>query len=181
EDGRLDPREVLRVADCVAAALEHAHEHRVIHRDIKPANVWLGDDGTAKLGDFGLAFSLERSRLTRTGTIVGTVAYMAPEQAMGRQPDACSDLYSLGAMLYEMVTARPPFVGDSAVSVISQHTSIDPVAPSWHNPDLPHALEEVILRLLQKSPADRYDGAGEVRQALTHAGSVAERDGDAEA
>jgi serine/threonine protein kinase/RNA polymerase subunit RPABC4/transcription elongation factor Spt4 len=97
---RLAAEEAVRIADCVASALEHAHAKGVVHRDLKPANVWLAEDGTAKLGDFGLAFSLERSRLTRTGTIVGTVAYMAPEQALGRKPDASSDLYSLGALLY---------------------------------------------------------------------------------
>src|SRR5438270_2543248 len=181
DDGRLAPTQAIEIADCLAAALEHAHAKGVIHRDLKPANDFLAEDGTAKLGDFGLAFSLERSRLTRTGTIVGTVAYMAPEQALGRQPDACSDLYSLGAMLYEMVTGRPPFVGDSAVSVISQHTTADPVAPWWHNPGLPHAVEEVFLGLLQKSPADRYDGASAVRQALSRAAAAAESDGGAQA
>jgi eukaryotic-like serine/threonine-protein kinase len=172
----LDADEAIRIADCVASALEHAHSKGVIHRDLKPANVWLAEDGTAKLGDFGLAFSLDRSRLTRTGTIVGTVAYMAPEQAIGRKPDASSDLYSLGAMLYEMLTGRPPFAGDSAVSVISQHTSADPVAPTWHNPDVPRALEEVVLRLLRKAPEDRYPNATDLREALRHARGAAESD-----
>jgi class 3 adenylate cyclase len=173
---RLAPEEAVRIADCVASALEHAHAKGVIHRDLKPANVWLGEDGTAKLGDFGLAFSLERSRLTRTGTIVGTVAYMAPEQAIGRKPDASSDLYSLGAMLYEMLTGRPPFAGDSAVSVISQHTSADPVAPTWHNPEIPRELEEVVLRLLRKSPEERYPNATDLREALADATAGAEAD-----
>src|SRR5205814_5300290 len=105
---RLPADEAIRIADCVASALEHALAKGVIHRDIKPANVWLGEDGTAKLGDFGLAFSLDRSRMRRTGTIVGTVAYMSPEQALGRRPGASSDLYSLGAALYDMPTRRPP-------------------------------------------------------------------------
>src|SRR4051812_18844343 len=175
-DRRLGPDEAIRIADCVASALEHAHSKGVIHRDLKPANVWLAEDGTAKLGDFGLAFSLDRSRMTRAGTIVGTVAYMSPEQALGRKPDAASDLYSLGAMLYEMLTGRPPFAGDSAVSVISQHTSAEPVAPSWHSPDVPRALEEVVLRLLAKSPEDRYPSATELREALRHARGVAESD-----
>ena len=182
DGGRLEPVEVVRIADCVAAALEHAHSHRVVHRDIKPANVWLGEDGTAKLGDFGLAFSLDRSRLTRTGTIVGTVAYMAPEQALGRPPDACSDLYSLGAVMYELAAGRPPFVGDSAVSVISQHTSAEPVAPSWHNPDVPKALESVIMRLLEKPAAARYPDATATRGALAAARAEIERDtGDEQA
>jgi class 3 adenylate cyclase/tetratricopeptide (TPR) repeat protein len=173
---RLDPDEAIRIADCVASALEHAHAKGVVHRDLKPANVWLAEDGTAKLGDFGLAFSFQHSRLTQSGTIVGTVAYMAPEQALGRKPDASSDLYSLGAMLYEMLTGRPPFAGDSAVSVISQHTSVDPVAPSWHNPGVPGALEEVVLRLLRKEPEDRYPSAAELREALRHARGVTESD-----
>jgi class 3 adenylate cyclase/tetratricopeptide (TPR) repeat protein len=175
-DRRLDSDEAIRIADCVASALEHAHSKGVIHRDLKPANIWLAEDGTAKLGDFGLAFSLDRSRMTRTGTIVGTVAYMSPEQALGRKPGAASDLYSLGAMLYEMLTGRPPFAGDSAVSVISQHTSAEPVAPSWHTPDMPRAVEEVVLRLLAKSPEDRYPNATELREALRHAQGVAESD-----
>src|SRR5437764_5115323 len=180
-DRRLPATEAIRIADCVSSALEHAHGKGVIHRDLKPANVWLTEDRTAKLGDFGLAFSLERSRMTRTGTIVGTVAYMSPEQALGRRPGASSDLYSLGAVLYEMLTGRPPFAGDSAVSVISQHTSADPVAPTWHNPEVPRELEEVVLRLLAKSPEGRYADAGELRRALATAASAAESDGRPEA
>src|SRR3954454_2595198 len=163
---RLDLDTVLTVAAGICAALEHAHRHGIVHRDLKPANVWLTADGTAKLGDFGLAFSLDGARVTRAGAIVGTAAYMAPEQALGHQPDAQSDLYSLGAMLYEMVTGRPPFVGDDVVSVISQHANSEPVAPSWHTPDVPEALERLILDLLEKSPDGRAQGAAEVRRRL---------------
>ncbi|HEX8744348.1 MAG TPA: protein kinase [Thermoleophilaceae bacterium] len=165
-DNRLPLEEALDVAECMAAALEHAHRRGVVHRDLKPSNVWLTEDNVAKLGDFGLAFSAERSRLTRAGAIVGTVSYMAPEQALGKEPDACSDLYSLGALLYELLTGRPPFVGDSAVSVISQHTSAEPVAPSWHNPEVPAEVEQVVLKLLEKDPDDRYADATELREAL---------------
>src|SRR5215212_6759146 len=163
---RLDIETTLRVARGICAALEHAHRSGIVHRDLKPANVWLTADGTAKLGDFGLAFSLENARVTRTGAIVGTAAYMAPEQALGRPPDASSDLYSLGAMLYEMATGRPPFVGDDVVSVISQHANAEPVAPSWHVEDIPDDLERLILDLLQKSPADRPQGAAAVLERL---------------
>ena len=172
-ENRVPLETALDIADCMAAALEHAHRRGVVHRDLKPSNVWFTEDDVAMLGDFGLAFSADRSRLTRAGAIVGTVSYMAPEQALGKEPDACSDLYSLGALLYEMVTGRPPFVGDSAVSVISQHTNADPVAPTWHNPDVPPEVEQVVLRLLEKDPDDRYADATELRAALTAARAAA--------
>jgi class 3 adenylate cyclase len=163
---RLDIDTTLRVASGICGALEHAHRTGIVHRDLKPQNVWLTADGIAKLGDFGLAFSVETARVTRTGAIVGTAAYMAPEQALGHQPDAQSDLYSLGAMLYEMVTGRPPFVGDDVVSVISQHANAEPVAPSWHADDVPEELERLILDLLEKSPERRPQGAAEVARRL---------------
>ena len=154
------------IARDVAAALAHAHARDVIHRDVKPGNVWLTEDGTAKLGDFGLALRTDRSLSGVRGVMVGTVTYMPPEQALGERADARSDLYSLGAMLYEMVTGRPPFLGDDVVSVISQHINTAPVHPSWHNPQISRPLEELILRLLAKVPADRYQNAGDVCDAL---------------
>jgi class 3 adenylate cyclase len=147
-------------------ALEHAHACGVVHRDIKPSNVWLTADGTAKLGDFGLAVARDRSRLTLEGMVVGTVAYMPPEQALGRPPEARSDLYALGAMLYEMVTGRPPFLGDDAVAIISQHLHTAAVAPSWHNAAVPAALERLILAMLAKAPDERPADAAAVRQVL---------------
>ncbi|KKK82492.1 hypothetical protein LCGC14_2802850, partial [marine sediment metagenome] len=104
ENHRLLLDQALRIADQVRQALEHAHKRGIIHRDLKPGNVWLTEDGTAKLGDFGLAMALDRSRVTQAGMMLGTVAYMPPEQALGRQADARSDLYSLGCVFYEMVT-----------------------------------------------------------------------------
>ncbi|MDP9237948.1 MAG: protein kinase, partial [Chloroflexota bacterium] len=166
EHHRLPIEQAVRIADHLCDALAYAHALGVVHRDLKPGNVWLAHDGTAKLLDLGLAVSLDRSRLTMEGMMVGTVAYMAPEQAMGGTPDARSDLYALGAMLYEIVAGRPPFVGDDVVAVISQHLNTAPIAPSWHNPELPRALETLILRLLEKDPAQRPASAGEVRQAL---------------
>ncbi len=166
-DGRGLPLEdTVRIGGQVAHALEHAHGRGVVHRDVKPGNVWLQENGSARLGDFGLAVALDRSRLTAEGMMLGTVAYMAPEQAMGRPPDARSDLYSLGAMLYEMLTGRPPFLGDEAVAIISQHIGTAPVAPSWHTPDVPPALERLVLGLLAKDPEKRLQSATEVRDAL---------------
>jgi class 3 adenylate cyclase len=166
EGHRLPIDQALRTAEQVSLALDHAHKNGIIHRDLKPGNVWLTAEGTAMLGDFGLAMALDRSRMTAHGMMVGTVAYMPPEQALGRTPNARSDLYSLGATLYEMVTGRPPFLGDDAVGVISQHINTAPVDPSWHNPEVRGAVEDLILRLLAKSPADRPETASAVAVQL---------------
>jgi hypothetical protein len=150
----------------VCRGLEFAHSHGIVHRDLKPGNVWLTESGTAKLGDFGLAVAIDKTRLTQAGMMVGTVSYMPPEQATGGEVTPCCDLYSLGAMLYEMMTGRPPFVGDDSVAIITQHLNVAPVSPSWHNPAIPAVLETLILRLLEKDPAKRPASAREVRQVL---------------
>ncbi|MCI0782372.1 MAG: AAA family ATPase, partial [Chloroflexi bacterium] len=124
------------------------------------------EDGIAKIGDFGLAVALDRSRLTTEGMMVGTVAYMPPEQAMGGDVTPRSDLYSLGAMLYEMVTGRPPFLGDDSVAIIGQHINTPPVAPTWHKSECPRALDALILRLLAKDPSERPESATDVLSAL---------------
>ncbi len=164
--GPLPLDRALSVTRDVARALAFAHARGIVHRDIKPANIWLMEDGAAKLGDFGLAFGADRSRLTQDGTFVGTAAYIAPEQALGSGADARSDLYALGCVLYEMVTGRVPFAGDDMVSVISQHIETAPVAPSWHNPQVPHALDTLIVQLLAKSPEDRPQSADALLVAL---------------
>jgi tetratricopeptide (TPR) repeat protein len=166
EHHRLPLIETLRIGGEVCRALQHAHDCGVVHRDIKPSNIWLTADGTVKLGDFGLAVVRDRSRLTVEGMMVGTVAYMPPEQALGRAPDARSDLYALGASLYEMLTGRPPFLGDDAVAVVSQHIHTAPVAPSWHNAEVPRALENLVLAMLAKAPEERPASAATVRDAL---------------
>jgi len=158
--------QALGIAKAVCRGLEFAHGKGIIHRDIKPGNVWLGADGTAKIGDFGLALAVDLSRLTQPGMMVGTVTYMPPEQAMGGKVTAKVDLYSLGAMLYEMVTGRPPFVGDDSIAIIGQHINTPPVSPTWHRADLPPALETLILQLLEKDPDKRPESAAVVLQAL---------------
>ncbi|MDP9237462.1 MAG: protein kinase [Chloroflexota bacterium] len=164
--GPLALERALTIAADIARALAVAHDRGVIHRDVKPANVFLCADGSAKLGDFGLAFSLDQSRLTMPGTVMGTATYMAPEQARGEPVDARSDLYALGCLLYEMVCGRPPFSGDDPLSVISQHASVAPVAPVLHVAGLPPALNGLILRLLAKSPEDRPQSAAAVGEEL---------------
>ncbi|MEK6323100.1 MAG: protein kinase [Acidobacteriota bacterium] len=170
---RLSLEEVLRIGSQICQALMHCHSLGIIHRDLKPGNVLLSQDGTAKLGDFGLAASADFSRITLEGALVGTVVYMPPEIMLGHQAEPRSDLYSLGVMLYEVVTGRPPFVGDQFVAIISQHINSPPVAPSWHNPEVPQALETLILRLLAKTPVERPESAAEVAKALAAIGSSA--------
>lgn len=162
----VSPDRLVEIAVQILAGLDYAHAHGIVHRDIKPENIVITADGVAKLMDFGLARSEGRSRLTHTGLIVGTVTYLAPEQALGGHVDGRSDLYSLGAVLYEAVARRPPFESDDPISVISQHINVPPVAPHWHNPSVPQGLENVILRLLAKDPARRYQTAREVLDAL---------------
>jgi eukaryotic-like serine/threonine-protein kinase len=168
EHHRLTLDHALRLTDQICQALGYAHQQGIIHRDLKPSNVWLTEDGAVKLGDFGLATSLDQSRFSLIGVLIGTAAYLPPEQLQGRKLDARSDLYSLGAMLYEMVAGRPPFVGDGLVSLIGQHLNAQPVAPSVHNPLIPPALDALILRLLEKNPDQRPENATVVR-ALLHA------------
>jgi serine/threonine protein kinase len=163
---RLPIEQAIGIAKAVCQGLEFAHSKGIIHRDIKPGNVWLGADGTGKIGDFGLALAVDLSRLTQPGMMVGTVTYMPPEQAMGGKVTAKVDLYSLGAMLYEMVTGHPPFVGDDSVAIIGQHINTPPVSPTWHRADLPPALETLILQLLEKDPEKRPESAAVVLQAL---------------
>ncbi|MDP9238936.1 MAG: protein kinase [Chloroflexota bacterium] len=166
ERRRLPIADAVRIATQIAQGLEHAHAHGIVHRDLKPGNIWLTESGVVKIGDFGLALSLDRTRMTMAGTMVGTAAYMPPEQAMGGATTAASDLYALGCVIYEMVTGRPPFVGDDVVAVISQHVNTPPVAPTWHTNECPAGLETLITRLLAKDPAQRPATASEVLQAL---------------
>ncbi|MDA0578754.1 MAG: AAA family ATPase, partial [Verrucomicrobia bacterium] len=149
--------------------------------DLKPGNVWLTEDGVAKIGDFGLAVMTDRSRLTSEGMMVGTVSYMPPEQATGGEITPKADLYSLGAMLYEMVTGRPPFLGDDEIAIIGQHINTPPVAPTWHNGHCPRPLEALVMRLLSKDPTERPESARDVYNALdaidlTARGETVQRD-----
>jgi hypothetical protein len=172
--GSLELTRSLEIATGVARGLAFAHERGIVHRDLKPGNVWLTDTGVPKIGDFGLAVAEGRSRLTQHGMMVGTFAYMPPEQALGNAATAQSDLYSLGAMLYELVTGHPPFQGDTATAVISQHLNTAPVAPSWHTQRCPPALEDLILALLAKEPSQRPASASDV-VAILEAVDPAER------
>jgi len=164
---RLPLEEAVSVAQQVCQALVYAHERGFVHRDLKPSNVWLTKNGQAKLGDFGLAVGLKVPKITVAGTIVGTVVYMSPEQASGGQVEPRSDLYSLGVMMYEMVTGVPPFCADSSLSIITHHINTPPVPPSFHNPAVSQVLERLILNLLAKPPDDRPENAAAVLKDLS--------------
>ena len=167
-ENRLSIPDVTRISHQICEALAFAHSQGIVHRDVKPENVWLTADGSAKLGDFGLAIAIDSSRLTQAGTMLGTVAYMPPELAVGgaREADVRCDLYSLWAMMYEMAAGRPPFAGTDPVAIISQHISTAPVAPSWHNAAVPKPLEALILSLLEKRPEERPPSAEDVGEKL---------------
>ncbi len=163
----LMPRRAAEIAAEVSAALAVAHRAGLVHRDLKPANILLTADGTAKVTDFGIALAWNDSQeLTRTGAVIGTATYFSPEQAQGQQLDERSDLYSLGVVLYEMLTGVPPFTGDSPVSVAYQHVSEPAQLPSVGNPHLPPDLETIVIKAMDKSPDSRYQNALEMREDL---------------
>lgn len=173
--GPLDERQALNIAAAVAAALEVAHGRGIIHRDIKPQNVLLGPEGAVKVTDFGIAHASGATQLTMPNTVAGTAHYLAPEAARGEATDERSDLYSLGVVLYEMLTGRVPFDAASPVAIAVQHASQQPVPPRQLNPATSRAAEEITLRALAKNPAQRYGSAAAMRQALLQASAPASR------
>ncbi|HEU5459930.1 MAG TPA: protein kinase [Pyrinomonadaceae bacterium] len=167
-----DLSRVVTIAVQICGALEHAHENSIVHRDLKPDNVLLSgttDSSNVKLADLGLALPAYGARISRAGLIVGTAAYMAPEQALGQTVDGRTDLYALGVLLYELTTGRVPFAGDDPLTIVSQHVHAPVVPPRVLRPDLPRALEAIIVKLLAKDPAHRYSSAAETRAALLDA------------
>lgn len=153
----------------VAAALSHAHKNNLIHRDIKPHNILITEEGRVKVTDFGIARAASTATLTQTGLVIGSVHYFSPEQARGAGVSEQSDIYSLGVVLYELVTGRVPFTGESPIAVALQHLQEPVRPPSQINPNIPSALEEVIMRALAKRPKDRYASVDEFRAALKSA------------
>lgn len=163
--------EAVEIASGVLSALAYAHTAHLVHRDIKPGNIMLTHDGKVKVMDFGIARALTDSQatMTQTNAVVGTAQYLSPEQARGEQVDPRSDLYSVGVLLFELLTGQPPFRGDSAVSVAYQHVSTVPPAPSALAADVPESLDRVVMKAMAKDPNDRYESAAVMRTDLTRA------------
>ncbi len=164
--GAFPEREAVDFIDQVLSALSYAHGRGIVHRDIKPANMMLTRSGVVKLMDFGIAHAAGESKLTQTGSTLGSIYYMSPEQVQGQNLDARSDLYSLGVSLYEMVTGLHPFEGDTSFTIMKGHIDGSPVPPREVNPNLSPALNEVVLHALAKDPDDRYQTADEYSGAL---------------
>jgi beta-lactam-binding protein with PASTA domain/tRNA A-37 threonylcarbamoyl transferase component Bud32 len=171
DDRRLLPERALEITDGVLRALDYSHRAGIVHRDIKPGNVMLNRQGEIKVMDFGIARAVAdtQATMTQTAQVIGTAQYLSPEQARGERVDARSDLYSVGCLLYELLTGRPPFTGDSPVSIAYQHVREAPVPPSRVDPDLPDWADPIVLRAMEKDPNDRYQSAAEMRSDIQRA------------
>lgn len=162
EDGKLSWKWSVNIAIQIASALETAHKNNLIHRDIKPHNIIITEDGMAKVTDFGIAKAVSNSTITAFGTTIGSVHYFSPEHAKGGVTDAKSDIYSLGIVMYEMLTGRVPFDADTPVSVALMQVQEEPIEPRKLNPQIPISVNNIILKAMQKDPADRYQSATEM-------------------
>jgi hypothetical protein len=167
--GPLDPAEAARLASQVAEALGAAHERGIVHRDIKPQNVLIGEAGEAKVADFGIALAASGGTTSGTDLLFGTPGYMSPEQAMGERVGPQSDLYSLGVVLYEMLTGELPFEAEGALATAMKHITERPVPPRERDPRVPEAMEALVMALLAKDPEDRYGSAFELAEDLRRA------------
>lgn len=165
-DGRLPVPEAVHIAMSVCEVLDVAHRAGIVHRDIKPGNILLSDDGRVRVFDFGIARTDGSDALTRTATVLGTAAYIAPEQAAGRAAGSQSDLYAVGCVLVEMLTGTPPFAADDPMALLYQHIHDQPAAPSAARSEVPPSLDTVALRFLSKDPADRPATAAQARREL---------------
>jgi serine/threonine protein kinase len=167
DGGPLEPDRAAVIAARVADALAAAHAAGIVHRDIKPANVMIASDGSVKVLDFGIARAMDGTTLTQNASVVGTAAYMSPEQALGKPADERSDIYSLGCVLYALLAGHPPFSGDGAAAILNQHANVAPRPLGAKNGRIAPGLDALVLQMLAKSPEDRPQSAAEVRDRLT--------------
>ena len=170
-DHRLLPERSLEIIDGVLGALDYSHQSGIVHRDIKPGNVMVTRNGDIKVMDFGIARAMSdnQATMTQTAQVIGTAQYLSPEQARGERVDARSDLYSTGCLMYELLTGRPPFTGDSPVAIAYQHVRENPVPPSVVDPDIPPWADAIVLKAMAKDPGDRYQSAAEMRMDVQRA------------
>src|SRR6201994_4884667 len=170
-DHRLLPERSLEIIDGILGALDYSHQSGIVHRDIKPGNVMVTRNGDIKVIDFGIARAMSdnQATMTQTAQVIGTAQYLSPEQARGERVDARSDLYSTGCLMYELLTGRPPFTGDSPVAIAYQHVRENPVPPSVVDPDIPSWADAIVLKAMAKDPADRYQSAAEMRMDVQRA------------
>ena len=175
-EGILSWKWAVNIAMQIASALELAHKNGIVHRDIKPHNIIITEDGIAKVTDFGIAKAVSNSTITAFGTTIGSVHYFSPEQAKGGFTDAKSDLYSLGVVMYEMLTGKVPFDADTPVSVALKHMQEDPKEPIELNPEIPSAVNQIVIKAMQKEPSARYQNATEMLHDLSKA--LKDPDGD---
>ncbi len=168
EGRKILPERALEITSGVLSALDYSHRAGIIHRDIKPGNVMLTPSGDVKVMDFGIARAMSdaANSMTQTAAVVGTAQYLSPEQARGETVDSRSDVYSAGCLLYELLTGRPPFVGDSPVAVAYQHVREQAAPPSDHDTDLPPAIDAIVMKALAKRLEDRYQSAGAMRNDI---------------
>ena len=173
EGHRLLPERTLEITSGVLRALEYSHQAGIVHRDIKPGNVMVTRNGDIKVMDFGIARAMSDSQatMTQTAQVIGTAQYLSPEQARGERVDARSDLYSTGCLMYELLTGRPPFTGDSPVAIAYQHVRENPIPPSRLDPSLPPWADSIVLKAMAKSPNDRYQSAAEMQADIQRAAS----------
>ncbi|HWG15675.1 MAG TPA: Stk1 family PASTA domain-containing Ser/Thr kinase [Streptosporangiaceae bacterium] len=171
DDHRLLPERALEIISGVLGALDYSHQSGIVHRDIKPGNVMVTRNGDIKVMDFGIARAMSdnQATMTQTAQVIGTAQYLSPEQARGERVDARSDLYSTGCLMYELLTGRPPFTGDSPVAIAYQHVRENPVPPSVVDPEIPPWADAIVLKAMAKDPADRYQGAAEMRMDVQRA------------
>ncbi|SFR05472.1 Stk1 family PASTA domain-containing Ser/Thr kinase [Desulfoscipio geothermicus] len=166
KNGRLSSAEAVRIAVQVCEALEHAHQNNIVHRDVKPHNILITHDGRAKLTDFGIAMEATSGTITRSDTIVGSVHYLSPEQVRGETATARSDIYAVGILLYEMLTGKQPYSGDTPIAVAMKHIQETPPPVDEVNPEVPLELAAVVMRAMEKRPEQRYASAGELARHL---------------
>src|SRR5262245_38263628 len=166
ENGPLPPRQAAHIAADVARALQVAHYRGIVHRDVKPSNILVGRDGRVHVADFGIARAVTEAQVTLPGTTMGSVHYFSPEQARGEPATAASDIYSLGIVLFEMLTGQRPFSGDGAAAVAMARLTTTPPRPSALRPSVPPELDQIVTRAMALEPADRYASAAAMASAL---------------